>query len=319
MDDSMGSRTIRTDGRGSARSATGAPDASRRVARRAARSLLVVTASVVTAVILIGSPLRLFALVGDVGASGRPTMPSSDGPTRGTTASVPAVVTETALDGPDARSAAAVPSGDVTAGRWGNAPDRPGGIGLLLEEFRGGWRVEGGNEEAAALAVIAAHAWADVHRRPSVTAPGSADVKATGTIVAVEAVERPGAHHAVVTVLVAPDGAAGALHRIAIPLEMGRAGPSLAGAPWHLPAPAIGSTPLVGTPIADPELITSARRALDTAGLPGDRLVTLEATEGWPFIARLDDEDAAHPWLRWHLDRFVVAGLPLARTEGTRP
>lgn len=319
MDDSMMSPTIGTRGQRSVRSTLGAHEGPRGGARRVARWLLVVTASVVTAVLLIGSPLRLFALLGDAGASGRITTSSSDGPTPGTTASVLPVITDTVLDGPGARSAAAVPSGDVMVGRWGNAPDRPGGLGLLLEEYRGGWRVEGGTEEAAALAVIAAHAWADVRRRTSGTAPGSADEEATGTVVAVEAVERPGAHHAVVTVLVAPDGAVGALHRIAIPLMMGPAGPSLAGAPWSLPAPDVRSTPSVGTPIADPELIASARRALDAAGLPGDRLVTLEATDGWPFIARLDDGDAAHPWLRWHLDRFVIAGLPLARTEGARP
>jgi hypothetical protein len=272
-----------------------------------------------TLVILVGSPLRLFALLGDRGAGERTTNTSPDAPTRPATASVLPVITETVLDGPDARSASTVASGDAMTGRWGGTPDRTGGLELLLEEFRGGWRIEGGNEEAAALAVIAAHAWADVRRRPSRTTPGSADGPAMGAIVTVEAVERPGAHHAVVTALVAPEGAAGTLHRIGIPLVMGPGGPSLAGEPWSLPAPGIAPAAVTGTPVEDAELIASARRALDAVGLPGDRLVALEATDGWPFIARLEDGEAAHPWLRWHLDRFVIAGLPLARSEGTRP
>jgi hypothetical protein len=273
----------------------------------------------VTLVVLLGSPLRLFVLLGDRGAGERTTITFPDAPIRPATDSVLPVVTDTVLDGPDARSATTVTSGGMTAGRWGDSPDRTGGLELLLEEFRGGWRVEGGNEEAAALAVIAAHAWADVRRRPSRTTPGSADGPAMGAIVTVEAVERPGAHHAVVTALVAPEGAAGTLHRIGIPLVMSPGGPRLAGDPWSLPAPAITSTTVIGTPVEDVELIASARRALDAVGLPGDRLVALEATDGWPFIARLEDGETAHPWLRWHLDRFVIAGLPLARTEGTRP
>jgi len=214
---------------------------------------------------------------------------------------------------------------DVTQGRWGTTPARPSAPGILVEELRGGWRVESGNEEAAALAVIAAHAWADGLLRPTGTSQRTEDTGATGAtgaIVAIEAVERPGAHHAVVTALVAPNGTLGALHRIAIPLVFGQDGPTLAGTPWQLPAPAGESTlsslrPLEGTPVGDAGLIASARRALEAVGLPGERLVGLEATDGWPFIARLDGDAEGHPWLRWHLDRFVVTGLPLDRTGRT--
>jgi hypothetical protein len=291
--------------------------------RRAARAQLAVATVVVAIAVLIASPLRLFALLGDPRADERGTASVLDRTTGASTASVTPDVTAAVDDGPEVRGAPMVTGGDVTQGRWGAAPDRPTGPELLLEEFRGGWRVEGGNEEAAALAVIAAHAWADVRRRPSGTSTVSGDGSATGVtgvIVAIEAVERPGAHHAVVTALVAPDGAAGQLHRIAVPLTMGPLGPSLAGEPWSLPGPVSQALlPVAGIPIADAELIASARRALDAVGLPGDRLVALEATDGWPFIARLDDASEAHPWLRWHLDRFVIAGLPLARTGGARP
>jgi len=220
--------------------------------------------------------------------------------------------------GPSALTAPARPDEDATTGRWGPAPVRPQLTGILVEELRGGWRMEAGNEEAAALAVIAAHAWVDALRDPADASRSATGRPATGAIVAIEAVERPGAHHAVVTVLVAHEGPRGRLLRIAFPVVFGPDGPAIAGAPWMLPPPtaedALSATrPLQGTPVGDPSLIASARMALDAVGIPGDRLVALEATDGWPFIARLDDEAPAHPWLRWHLDRFVVTGLPLVR------
>jgi hypothetical protein len=278
-------------------------------------------------VVLVGSPLRLVALVGSSGSTDRsPTsvphvlsdVPDELGPIRTEPASVTSDVTDSPDDGPRAPSASSGPGGIVTEGRWGAAPGRPEGLELLLEEFRGGWRVEGGNEEAAAVAVIAAHAWADARRRPAATS-NVVDGATMGAIVAVEAVERPGARHAVVTALVAPEGAAGALHRIAVPIVMDLAGPSVAGEPWLLPAPMLQVPSFDGVPITDPDLIASARRALDAVGLPGERLIALEATDGWPFIARLDDALVADPWLRWHLDRFVVAGLPLARAGSAPP
>jgi hypothetical protein len=201
--------------------------------------------------------------------------------------------------------------GDVAGypreGRWGAPPVRPATGAILLEEWRAGWRVEPGVEEAAALAVIAAHAWADA-RAMHAGGSGSVGAGALGTIVTVEAVERPGALHAVVTLLVAD---ADELHRIAVPVLLGTMGPRLAGPAWSLPAPRSDAIDLRGTPTGDTDLLDAARRALEGIGIPGERLVALEVTDGWPFIARLDGHGAGHPWLRWHLDRFVVAGLPL--------
>jgi hypothetical protein len=216
----------------------------------------------------------------------------------------------------DGRGLATTPegsqSGDAPDGRWGASPVRPGGLAITLEEYRGGWRVEGGGEEAAALAVIAAHAWA-VARTERPTGAGVAT--GTGVIVTVEAVERPGALHAVVTVLVAIDPD---LHRIAVPITFGSDGPAVAGQPWTLPAPTAVAPELTGAAIGDPDLLEAARNALEAIGIPGDRLTALEATDGWPFIARLDDDVDGHPWLRWHLDRFVVSGLPLRSGGGSR-
>ncbi len=271
--------------------------------------VLVVLASMT----VLRSPVQLLAVLTPSGAPERGAATGSTEPDRAVAPSVLSDVTDiddrALLDG-------AAPADDVTQGRWGTTPARPSTPGILIEEVRGGWRVESGNEEAAAIAVIAAHVWADALRRPSGATPGTDGTGGARAIVAIEAVERPGAHHAVVTALVAPDGPEGALRRIAIPVLFGQNGPALAGTPWPLPAPTASSPVdshrgLVGTPVGDEELIASARRALEAVGLPGDRLVALEATDGWPFIARLDDDAESHPWLRWHLDRFVVTGLPL--------
>ena len=197
-------------------------------------------------------------------------------------------------------------AGDATpdVGRWGEPAPRPT-TGAVFEELRGTWRVEPGIEEAVALAVVAAHRWA------AETSAGAGAREGGGVVVVVEAVERPGAHHGVVTLLVAVEQA---LHRIAQPVRLDTAAPSLAGPPWRLVAPELRLDELEGSAIGDTELLTAARRALDEAGLPGERLTSLEATDGWPFIARLDDEGDV--WLRWHVDRFVIAGLPLAVAGG---
>lgn len=199
---------------------------------------------------------------------------------------------------------------------------------VRLQEIRGGWRLEAGVEEAAALAVLAGHAWA--------RAIPSLDASARGVppsppgrgepMVVVEAVERPGPFAAIVTLLVAPYGPADDLaalltagsddlFRLAVPVLMGGGGATLAGAPWTLPPPSPSVRSLDLTEVTDPELVRSARRALEGVGIAGERLVKLEATEGWPFIARLDGSSDGDPWLRWHLDRFVVAGIPLQRTK----
>jgi len=184
---------------------------------------------------------------------------------------------------------------------------------LLLDELRGGWRVESGAEEAGALALLAGHAWA-----AALAGPGST----SRPLVAVEAVERPGPFAAVVTLLVAPTGMSGValdaapetsrLVRLAVPVLTRADGAVLAGPPWILPPPSRADGTLAGAPVADTELLAAARRALASIGLDADRLTALEATEGWPFIARLDAPSGSTAvWLRWHVDRFVVAGLPL--------
>jgi hypothetical protein len=194
-----------------------------------------------------------------------------------------------------------------TEGRWGTPASRPT-TELVLQELRGGWRVESGVEEAAALAVVAAHAWIDARSTGDTARRGALGAGAGGAIVIVEAIERPGSQHGVVTLVVASGDA---LHRLAVPVTFGAAGAAIAGAPWPLPAPRLENQPLESTPIGDEELLVAARRAIASIGIDEERMIALEVTDGWPFIARLDDDTDGHPWLRWHVDRFVVAGLPL--------
>ena len=138
-------------------------------------------------------------------------------------------------------------------------------------------------------------------------------------VVVVEAVERPGADHAVVTLLIGLLTDAGAataeLVRLGGPVPLGPQGAMLAGAPWRLPAPprALASREVESSPVTDTELLAAARRALDDVGIDSSRLIRLEATDGWPFVARLDRSapGTGDPWLRWHVDRFVIAGVPL--------
>jgi hypothetical protein len=206
-------------------------------------------------------------------------------------------------------------AGPSDGGRWGAAPERPTSGGLRVEELRGGWRVQAGAEEAAALGVLAAHAWASgdpgrIEQGTGSGGMGRGSMAGDAVAVTLEAVERPGLSHAVVTVLVAH---ADDVHRLAIPIVFRDSGPALAGEPWRLPSPSTAPVTLEGAATGDEVLIAAARDALERAGIPGARMVQLEVTDGWPFIARLDGEADGHPWLRWHLDRFVVAGLPLDR------
>lgn len=290
-------------------------------AQRRRRLIVLIVLAVALATVVLRSPLSVLTLIGTA-APKDPPVPD-DGPV----GIVRDTVTEpTGDDGDPAVTPEGSRSGDVSDGRWGVAPVRPGGLDIVLEELRGGWRVEGGAEEAAALGVMAAHAWADARSgRTAVSDEGTAQGAGSsagagagtraGAIVAVEAVERPGALHAVVTLLVA-DGRG--LHRIAVPVMFAAEGAAIAGEPWRLPAPIATVPDTTGDAVTDPELLEAARRALETIGVPGTRLLALEATDGWPFIARLDDEADGHPWLRWHLDRFVISGLPLRSGGGPR-
>lgn len=266
----------------------------------------------VTVALALSAPDDLVALV-------RGTDPA----TRTVAADLPGPAVEHGASVEDARDVppgADVPTGGPTVeGRWGAPAERPTGAARVAE-LRGGWRLEAGAEEAAALGVLAAREWALARSDRPVPGQEQGQGRGAGMVgadvtVALEAVERPGTAYAVVTVLVL---AGDLVERVAVPVMFRDAGPTVAGTPWTLPAPTIGAEPLSGVVVGDELLIEAARDALERVGIPGTRLEQLEVTDGWPFIARLDVPSGGHPWLRWHLDRFVVAGLPLDRAvDGT--
>ena len=261
------------------------------------RVMLLVGVAALVVLVVLRSPADVLGTI----VPGAPASPQVDAETPvEMVGSVPAAVTAPGGTG----SAGEAQAATTDVGRWGEPAPRPT-TGVVVEELRGAWRVEPGIEEAVALAVVAAHRW-------GAGSVGEADARGGGAvIVTVEAVERPGAHHAVITLLVAVEAD---LHRIAQPVRLDTGAPSLAGPPWRLDPPELRVIELEGSPIGDTELIAAAERSLTHAGLPGERLTSLEATDGWPFIARLEDTDDV--WLRWHVDRFVVPGLPLDAIGG---
>jgi len=205
--------------------------------------------------------------------------------------------TETSVsDGTDASAGA---PDRTMPGRRSTEPTAPVTDPPALEEVRATWRVSGGTEEAAALGVVVA--------RRTVTRDGDRPAFAV-----LEAVERPAGDAVVVTVLVETDD--GTLERIAVPIALDPTGARLAGPPWRLPPPELTFLRPSTTPIDDARLLESAREALERVGRTGTGL-TLGRTTSWPVVARFETERGIEElWLRWHLDRFVVAGLPLDRS-----
>ena len=268
---------------------------------RAARAGGIVLAAGAAAVLL--APAR-FAAPGSTGGGVRV------GPTREDAVST----TSSRPPSPFAASGATAVGapGGATDGADGVAPTAEGAdpaADLRLVELRGGWRDREDLATAVALAVLVGAAHADA---------------VGGTHVAVEAVEQPGPDAAVVTLLVAPRRTAGAeaprAIRLAVPVRTGAGGVRVAGDPWTLPGPPLDPDPPQGGPVTDPALLESAAAALAGAGFDATGTVSLDATDGWPFVARLDDGAATGSttvWLRWHLDRFVVAGLPLQPVAGS--
>lgn len=180
-----------------------------------------------------------------------------------------------------------------------------GPAGVRVTEVRGGWRLEDGLETAAAVGLLTATAWAAA----SVTGDHAPTV-------VLEAVESPGPGAAIVTALMVSVGERGpGTQRVVVPISVTRDGAVRAGTPWVLPGPALAPYRPEAVAVTDPGLVAAARRALDDVGIDGTSLETLEATEGWAYLTRLSGVGDG-PWLRWHLDRFVVTGVPLRTAVG---
>lgn len=192
---------------------------------------------------------------------------------------------------------------------------------LALEELRGRWRVAGGEEELAALAVVLARAHL-TGIGPGLAVDGADPPAASyAEHLVVEAVEHPSPVTAVVTVLAIllidddPEPSRVELRRLAVPLTTGDDTPAIAGQPWELPPPPLPVAASVDLePVEDPSLIAAADTALAVAGLGAQHTTALATAPGWPLVATTTDpEGEEHAvWLRRHLDGLVVAGSTLA-------
>jgi hypothetical protein len=201
--------------------------------------------------------------------------------------------------------------------------------GWWSTEQRGNWRLAPGDGATAAIATAVGRAWlTEVAPRLEVTGIEPAGARTYAEHLAVEAVERPAAGAAVVTllavVLYADAEHTAEVQRVAVPIAETPDGPRPAGSPWRLPAPDLTVTPLDASPVDDPPLVLEALEALEAAGFGEGRpleVTTLERTDGWPWVAHVrisDTEAGADPrwegsvWLRRHLDGFALSGVPLA-------
>jgi hypothetical protein len=251
--------------------------------------------------------------------------------------------TTTRDDAPDVTSPRHPPAGPHATGTAGRedeggtgsmaspgpvAGDATDGGGWWLTEQRGNWRLGPGDGATAAIATAVGRAWlTEVAPRLEVTGIEPDGARTYAEHLVVEAVERPAAGAAVVTLLAVVLYADAEHHaevqRVAVPIAETPDGPRPAGSPWRLPAPDLTVMPLDASPVEDPSLTLEALEALEAAGFGEGRaleVTALERTDGWPWIAHVrpnDDTEAADPrwegsvWLRRHLDGFALSGVPL--------
>lgn len=195
--------------------------------------------------------------------------------------------------------------------------------GLVVETWQGGWRELPGDGATVAVAAAVARAWL-TGLEPVLEVAGVAPDGDTGYAehLTVEAIERPGPGAAVVTfsavVLDGSEPAAARLRRVAVPVDEREADPRPAGTPWEVEG--LDLTP--ASPQVADELggqhWPAAEAALRAAGFVDAELRGLQRTTAWPVLASIRTQTADGPrdqvvWLRRHLDRFVVAGLPLTQ------
>jgi hypothetical protein len=227
------------------------------------------------------------------------------------------------LDADDRAADQAAPS-DSAGPDPDASPPAPGTGQPLLVEHRGRWRLEPGAEEAAALAVVVARSWLTDHDPQldvsGVERPDNAGALRYAEHLVVEAVEFTATDLAVVTVLAVvldgDDELDTAVRRLAVPIAMD-ADVRPAGTPWWLPGPTLTSLTPDTEPIEDAAELLGAAEALQTAGYQDvavDRLDALGPTAALVTVtARTPDGEAVDGtvWLRRHVDRFVVAGMPV--------
>jgi hypothetical protein len=314
------------------------------VAPRGRRSLLVVLAALPWCLVLAlvvfprTSPIRTAGSVGGSAPARDAEPPTSHGPH----ADAPADATSDAVAQPDTAPPDAMPRGgergeggaDATAPATVPAPDvdgAPPDADWWLTEHRGNWRISPGEGATASLAVAVARAWL-TGIPPRLESAGIAPIHDASYVehLVVEAVERPEEGAAVVTLLavvleVGDHDQTVEARRLGVPVVETPDGPRPGGSPWWLPAPDLTPTDLTSEPVDDPAQVLAALEALEAGGFRELELLSLERTDGWPWVAHVEalSPTADRPWegavwLRRHLDGFAVAGAPRG-TEVTDP
>lgn len=203
------------------------------------------------------------------------------------------------------------------------SPEPAGEEDLVIETWQGGWREYPGDGATVAVAAAVARAWlTGLDPVLEVAGVRPADDAGYAEHLTVEAIERPGPGAAVVTfsavVLEGTDPATARLRRVAVPVDERDVDPRPAGTPWEVaPLDLTAAPPAVADELGQ-EHWPAAEAALRTAGFVEAELRGLQRTTSWPVLASIRTETPAGPrdevvWLRRHLDRFVVAGLPLTQ------
>lgn len=248
------------------------------------------------------------AATDDLGAPPDATEPAGDAAAGDTTAG----------DGP----AGVAEAGDDVAGGPPPVTD-PVEDGLVAETWQVGWREYPGDGATVAVAAAVARAWL-TGLDPLLAVEGISpdDGSSYAEHLTVEAIERPGPGAAVVTfsavVLEGGEPTTARLRRVAVPVDEHDHDPRPAGAPWELPGLELTPAPPVAADELGAEHWPAAEAALRAAGFVDAELRGLQRTTSWPVLAAVRTETPDGPrdavvWLRRHLDRFVVAGLPLTQ------
>jgi hypothetical protein len=274
-----------------------------------------------------------------------PTPPDGDDPDADSAADAPTGVHDGHGDAPPPGSGRVdVPAGTDPGVAEGASPAQgteSAEPGWWLPEHRRNRRPGPGDGVTASVAVAVARAWlTGLPPRLEVRGITPSGDEAYVEHLAVEAIERPEAGAAVVTllavVLEVGEEQTADVRRLAVPLVEDAGGPRPGGSPWWLPAPDLAAVPVDGEPVDDPALLAAATAAIHGAGLGNLEVVALERTSRWPWIARVRGDVSGAPdgeadgeadgraadgavWLRRHLDGFALAGEPLPRTPSGAP
>lgn len=194
---------------------------------------------------------------------------------------------------------------------------------LVAETWQMGWREYPGDGATVAVAAAVARAWlTGLDPLLAVDGISPGDDSSYAEHLTVEAIERPGPGAAVVTfsvvVLEGGEPTTARLRRVAVPVDEHDHDPRPAGAPWELPGLELTPAPPIAADELGAEHWPAAEAALRAAGFVEAELRGLQRTTSWPVLAAVRTETPDGPrdevvWLRRHLDRFVVAGLPLTQ------